>query len=749
MKNVILVFFYLYLNFNAQLSYAQTSNLALDVCDSTLTTNVTCSASSVKVYAANSYTASFMPPVQAKDNISKLVLTYSIKLYNPADATIPIDYSNQNWGVRFVDTNNGSPQDYYLSNKSNDNVTVEVNDTGMRTVNNVYVGTIIVTLYFTDASINNKLPAKVQNLIDTSNNALGIIPIYSSSVNNSLKFSWQADKGAMLYPPTMSVTSADSAIVVNLAAPTNLAAADSTSTNLTKTTDNTFSGYVLLYWLDRDANGVATGCKANPGGWTFYLNPVSINNAAQNTTSTCTYTPYNISMLGGGTSSALGCTTTSTLLPFDSTLTSSFTNLTADTAAVPLTSNPTLFASDSTGTPVGCYYAVYIPSTQSSWSKGNLTNGEIYGVMAWALNNGYDTNAQISFPKYSLAHTPIYYVSPVNIPLASTDKTPNLPKTETDCFVVTAASSDVNSKSVFYWRIIRDEYLTPLGLTSFYYSKAQKWAAWLNDHPKLKPATNFILEYTGKSIYYTSGFIKKSAEQVKSTYHKLMSLIFPEASAQELTDEKKNTVETFKQPDYDIFIIGGVLSPTEDKKLYDKYYSTQQTMLFELGGNQLFWLGNLGLSVGALGRYLTNSSSGSVTTNTGVSQEYTRSIYSLSGEIIVGLRYRHPSFLYIQPGVFGGIGYLRLREEAKTGTSPQSSDGSNLSSGVTVWSPIYEVGANLDISLSSIFAVNPWELGLYLNDILLRSSVSYNLNPSTAISTSGVFIQAGFVFLLK
>ncbi|BBH53527.1 hypothetical protein [Fluviispira sanaruensis] len=749
MKNVFFVFFYLYLTFIAQLSYAQNQNLALDVCDSTLTTNVTCSASSVAVYAANSFTASFVPPRQAKDNISKLVLTYSLKLYNPADATIPINYSNQNWGVRFVDSNNGSPQDYYLSSAGNEGVTIEVNDKGMRTVNNVYVGTIIVTLYFTDSSINNKLPAKVQNLIDSTNNALGIIPIYSSTVNNSLKFSWQADNGAMLYPPTISVSSADSAIVVNLAAPTNLAAADATSTNLIKTTANTFSGYVLLYWLDRDANEDATGCKANPGGWAFYLNPVSINNAAQNTTSICTYTPYNSSMSWGGTSSALGCTNATAPLTFDSTLSSSFTNLTADTAAVPLTSNPTLFASDSTGTPVGCYYAVYIPSTQSSWSKGNLKNGEIYGVMAWALNNGYDTSINASSPKYSLAHSPIYYVAPVEIPLASTDKTPNLPKTETDCFVVTAASGDVNSKSVFYWRIIRDEYLTPLGITPFYYSQAHTWAAWLNDHPKLKPATNFILEYTGKSIYYTSGFFKKSAEQVKSAYHKLMNLIFPEASAQELTDEKKNTIETFKHPNYDIFITGGVLLPSADKELYDKYYSSQSTMLFELGGEQIFWLDNVGISVGALGRYLTNSSTGNVTTNTGVSQDYTRSIYSLTGEIIVGLRYRHPSFLFIQPGVFGGIGYMRLREEAKTGTTPQSSDGSNLSSGITVWSPIYEVGANLDISLISIFAVNPGDLGLFLNDVLLRSSVSYNLNPSPAISSSGIFIQAGFVFLLK
>ncbi|KAB8033182.1 hypothetical protein [Fluviispira multicolorata] len=749
MKQVFLVFFCLSLSICFSLGYAQSSNLSLDTCDTALADNVTCSPNSVAVYASGSSTASFTPPLSAKSNISKLVLTYSVKLYDPTGNSF--NYSDQNWGVRFVDSSGNNPVDYYPASANNAPVTMDIDASQIRTRSNIYVGTVILTLYFTDSSLGNTLPTSIANLIDQTNNALSIIPIYSSTINTNLKFYWQADKGAMLYAPTISVNSQDSAFVVTLKPPTNLAAANvnSAGTNLTSVNANTLSGYIIVYWLDSDSSGQASGCKASPGNWQFYLNPISINNSAQNTSSTCTYTNYNISMKGGGVSAALSCTTTASILTFDSTL-SGVTNLTADTAAIPFSfSTPSDFASDSNGSPIGCYKVVYVPSSRSTWSKGYINNGEIYGVMAWALNSGYDTVNKVNSPKYSLSHSEISYVSPAKFPLASSEKTPSLPQSQSDCFFVTAASGNANSQAVFYWRVLRDEYLTPIGITPYYYAHAKKWAVWLDNHPRLKPATNFILEYSGKTIYHATGFVKNITENLKTFFSGFKKLLIQEAGAQELTGEKKNNSNEFQQPNYELFITGGILLPTGDKYLYDKYYSSQSTIHFELGASQVFWLNNFGFSVGLLGRYLTNSSDDSVVTNTGVTQDFTRSIYAAMGEAIFAVRYRNPSFLYFQPGVFAGVGMMRLREEAKSGTAPQANDGTNQTSGITVWSPIYEFGANLDISLTTLASVSPWELGTLLNDVLLRTSVSYNLNPSPAISTTGIFVQAGFVFLLN
>ena len=59
-------------------------------------------------------------------------------------------------------------------NRKSVKIAVEVNDAAMRTVNNVYIGTVIVTLFFTSANLNtlDTLPSAVSNLIDGTNNAL-------------------------------------------------------------------------------------------------------------------------------------------------------------------------------------------------------------------------------------------------------------------------------------------------------------------------------------------------------------------------------------------------------------------------------------------------------------------------------------------------------------------------------------------------------------------------------------------------
>ncbi len=749
MKFLFSLFYIIFFNYITSQVFAQN----LNVCSTSTVSAAQCGTSGVLIYSPGSSTATFAPP-SATLSLGQLQITYSVTL--DASTATSFTYDDTKWGVLFGPS---SALAYYPGGSSLASNVTATAKTNIAISGSVYAGTIVLTIDFTNAG--NVLSSDITGLI--SSGKLQIQPLYvnngSNVTNTSLAFSWQADTGAMLFGPSISVQAQDSAFVVNLSPPSSLnaAVANSAKTQLTATTNpNSLSGYVIVYWLDTDANGNSAGCKANPGGWQFQMNPVAL---ASPPLTTCLYTQYQSSFHTGGNSSAFGCPAVSGILPFDNTITS-VSALTSDSAAIPYSpniSNPSQLPSGSDGMASGCYFVVYVPGSQSSWSKGNINNGDIYGVVAWALNSAYNTTTNTASPNYSLAHSNISYITGVDIPLASLDKSPNLPKTTSDCFVVTSASGNINSQSVFYWRIIRDEYLTPMGITPFYYQHAKNWAKWLDNHPKLKPALNTIFEYSGKMIYHTSGYLKKSKELFKTFNRNLENIWTQEAGAQELpiSPSNKDTEDTnktlgynlFQKPRYDIFITGGVLLPTDDKVYYDKYYSSQMTSHIEGGANYIFWFGNLGISTGLLGRYLLNSDKASVSV-LGVQQQYTRNFYSMNAEVLVGLRYRNPCWSYLQPGIFAGAGVARFREESSTGSSSSSTNNAK-PVGISNYSPIFEFGGNLDINLIPLFSVHPGELGDILSDISLRLSASYNINPTPALSTTGIFAQARFVFLLN
>ena len=887
MKSLFSLIILIYGIIQSQFVFSQ----SLNTCDSSVVSNAQCTSSGILIFEPNQSNGIFAPPTKyissgnpIPGSIGKLQFTYSVAL--DARNVSGFNYDQSKWGVRFG-LSSASPVDYYQGAGNLGNITVSTKLSLTANANNYFVGTVVVTLDFTNAS--NQLSTDIVSKM--SNSSITLQPLYyngsSPIAKDSLAFQWQADQGAMINPPTIEIKAQDQAFVVTLKGPSDTSAvlADSTSSTLKATTNNSVSGYIIAYWLDTDSKGKSTGCRASPGNWSFQINPAALS-AANANSYLCTYTPYQSSFKAGGTSSAIGCTSAGMtgILPL-----ASGAALTADNAAIPYTpsySNPKTIPSDSNGTPSGCYNVVYVPGSQNTWSKGNIKNGDIYGVMAWALNNAYDTSSNTLKPNYSLAHSNISYVTGINIPLASTDKSPDLAKTK-DCFVVTAASGDPDSLSVFYWRILRDEYLTPIGFTKFYYQHAQNWAQWLDEHPKLKPTLNFIFEKSGKGLYKLSGLMKSFNEFLSESGKNLKNIFIQEAGAQELptqildeksisihqpkeeqqptatsedkskpvqsvkeeqqptatsedkskpvqsvkeeqqssvtSEDKSKPVQSVKeeqqpsatsedkskpvqnskdeiletnpqngeaskeeenpnssskkinknimppathsppkkeirdkslnyyyakdeQPNYDLFITGGILMPTDDRTYYDKYYSSQQTAHFELGANYIWWFFDyLGLSLGLQGKYVFNKGSDN-SSMLGTQQPINRQFYALIAEGIAGARFRHPRWTYLQPGVYFGVGALRMRED---------SDAANLDPninkplGVTKYSPIYEFGANLDISLVPIFSVAPGELGIFLSDILLRLSIAYNVNPSPALSTSGVFLQGGFVFLFE
>lgn len=648
----------------------------------------------------------------------------------------PTSYSDGNWGVQF---GNGG-----LSTAINCTASAPCYGLTIRTTNTLTrqsltttrfnaTGSLSVTLDFSSANPKSVLPTDIQNLFSAATNGVTITPLYSDPnqggtpsplISTGTADTWLPDQGAIITAPSLTPIAMDGAFALSITpASASTAVQQSplpsagTPTALVYTTDNSITGYVIAYWKD-------SNCSAS--GWSFAANPVSYATTAP--AYTCTYTPYNTSFGIGGTSPSLGCGAVGPFL----TTPSGMPALTADTAAVPSANVlSTLVANPLTEVPSGCMNLVYIPtsSAQKSWTKTGITNGDIYGATAWTLNAASPT------ANYSLAHANVVYIKATPFVLASLEKNSSLSKT-TDCFVVTAASGNVNSPSVFYWRILRDSYLTPMGITPFYYRHAQTWAAWLDKHPSLKPALNFVFEKSGYFFYHTGQWIKSASKTIKHALTAVSDMLDQKASAQELTNV---------QPRYDLFFTGGVLLPTQDKSLYDKYYASQPTAHYEIGASRIFWWQQVGLSFGGLMRYVANSQTDSTPVLGSYSQSYQRTFYSLSAEGLLGLRYRHPDFPYVVPGIFAGAGITRFREQAvATGAS---ADGTT--QGITQWSPVFEFGGALDIGLLNLIRTTNTSPTYWLNDVLLRLSASYDINPTQALSSTGIFVQGGFSFLIQ
>ncbi len=217
------------------------------------------------------------------------------------------------------------------------------------------------------------------------------------------------------------------------------------------------SGYVVAYWKDAECS--SSNFKFSPN-WQAY----SYSNIASYPSYTCTYNQWTADKAAGGTSNDLGCLNNPPALTF---LSGGGVTPDANSAAIPyITANPKADLqamiqqpsqefpnSGYTNTVPGesCLHYVYFPSSQGSYTKTVDNNNDIYGVIIWALNSASDST--YSIPNYSLAHSNIFYVRGVNFTLASLMKDAALSK-KPDCFVVTAASGNPNSRAVFRRRMV-------------------------------------------------------------------------------------------------------------------------------------------------------------------------------------------------------------------------------------------------------------------------------------------------------
>lgn len=760
----------------------------------------------------------FRPPyiVQNATNINSIQFTFY-------DMNVPIgvytDVNKENWGIHFSTgtvSNNFYCTQSNCSNGPSENVKVDANNkdvhieagTDNSKINHA-VGTLTITM---SNFASGQLPYQLQQLMTAAaDGAVSVSVIYLSEdqssnpnpnpqpTNPSIQpsiagesqiYSWVSDIGTFLNPPKASALARFNGFVINLAPPDDLHSVkqepSGAPTSLVDASDGHVTGYLLALWLARGLDG-SSPCSS--GGWNFGVNPISYSSVSGVVpVLTCGYTPYNEPVDGiGGKSDDLGCIASAPAIGTPPYLASSYISLTSvDIPAFFPTSKQdwlnTLIANPTQEQHLNaCYTVVYVPISHTSYGKLGIANGEVYGYTAWALNAAYSPNDPT--PNISLAHSNIGYITGTNADLASLDKDPALKLTTADCFIATAASNDINSKSVFYWRILRDEYLTPLGVTPYYYRYAPKLAQWLNEHPHYKPSINFILEKTGAFFYFGSLYTKKAVKNISDF---LSNLFIQKAAAFELQDNEpliesdhfepdnfeadsadENTNEyaynnnNHIQPSYDaeyedfeknigfdFSFTGGVLFPSTDQKRYKKFYS-HLTYDYELSSSAIFRFSNFAWSIGGKLNYGYNSQKFVEKILTDGSQTNIRNLYLSSIELISGFRYRNVNFLFLQPNIFVGAGVLRLREESKAeGDSGTNGAGDqNQIKGVTYFSPVFDFGANVDISLSTIFMYSERELALE-HDVLLRLTAIYRINPSKALSASGFILNAGFAFLL-
>lgn len=757
---------------------------------------------SVSVCNTNGANCTFLPPNEVvtlsnNRNLSSIKFTVS-NVVNMSINDTSAKRDTANWGIALSNTTGDKIYcTSHTTSASCSGVTVSyVGDptqitwagpSGATNATYTVSGNVTVNLDFSQTGsmptnmsgiLNSGGTIQAQLVFDTGNSADVNDPTYPG-ISKGPSASWKADSGALTMAASIgSVLAQDSAFVVNLVAPTDTSAvcpavsastvcisnnSTASATQLIATDANSVSGYLIAYWKDGkwDASSQTydpSSETCNSAQWSFTANPISYNSNNTTPVYACTFNQNWDPILGlGGVSSDLGCGNNPPSSDFltgapgpNGTAIPTFNNFTTDLQT--LIDNP-----GQEQMTTGCLKLVYVPARQSSWSKTGVENGDTYGMMVWALNSSWPQ------PTLSLAHSATSYITGTSFPLASLEKDPKLTKTSSDCFVVTAASGDVNSKAVFYWRILRDEYLTPAGITPFYYEHGKKWAAWLEEHPKLKPPLNFIFEKTGYSLYHLSEFFKTAKKKwitnlknvwEQSAYAEESPLKADEPAGpleRNLTPtQSNNTTPQEKKPHiilprYDISIFGGVLLPIADKSYYDKYYPANSLLQGGLGANYIFWWDSLGFSLGLQGRYLSTSQTADTEVLGSAKQDFSRSITTVMGEGVAGLRYRNPTWPMVQPGVYGAVGALHFRESGKA----NGASGNVPAQGVSETSVIYEVGANLDFNLTGMLGYSESSLGAGLSEVLLRLTGTYNQNNTRALSSTGYFIQGGFVFLLN
>lgn len=581
-----------------------------------------------------------------------------------------------------------------------------------------------------------------------SNSLIGIKEVYLTRETGSIK------EG----PSFGKATSRDSSITLEINPPSNTTAQAIVNNALVDVGQNSVNSYLVMYWDEEE-------CLKSPKR-TMKVNK-TFDPAQTFSNQECTFVKQS-DQAGGAC--ILGCATNPESILYSATV---------EELAV-----PSVFPELGKTETMGCASVIRVGAgSQKSVGISGLKNGKTYGAVAWAVDGG----GSLSKGRSSC----ISFV-PKEVSLASLEKSPHTRKTKEDCFVATAASGNLNSDAVHYWRVLRDRYLTQWGFTSFYYKYAQEWASQVENHPSLKRPLSEFLGWSGRVFVTLDDWWRSwqfrpldllqdwliSSAEAQSAVGKdsEFSPIDVPAKNDSATPKDSSTGDGSQQEEESgsvpgsasggIWLMGGNFTATEDTKIYHKYYP-KRAYYFELGE---YWRlaeaqGELSLG-GAIGLGFTNGSIPK-TQEFDPDVQGRKILYFTQSFMAVGsYRFRMEPHPWVAPRVSLGLGALRFREEeqaepkdkdTKKATLPKIDNATetetkktdNTTIGVTHWKPIAQLRLEAEISLGNFMKMsgdNP-NYSYGLEDFMLTLGVTYRKDFSKTISQTGYMLHGGLNLL--
>jgi len=567
----------------------------------------------------------------------------------------------------------------------------------------------------------------------------GAVPPGNSGTIQGLSAAYMKDDiGTIVAPASIgSTTVSDGAFSFDFSPPSDTTAADTSTGSITSVGKSNVSGFVVVYWKDSE-------CKA--GGWTFKPNKV-FDKSKSFADLACNY-PGLDAAVAGTTSCSLGCS---------ADVSDDFFGKAANDIAIP----PEFPSSNGTANAIkrGCLNIVRVSSDgRTSYAVNDALNSEAYGMMVYPLDSA--GNIGMTRSRCLKAQT-------FDVVFPSSKKSPELGKSKSDCFVATAASGSTKSSTVHYWRVLRDVWLDRLGVSSFYYRHAPRWAAWLEQRPQFKPYVNAVLEWSGRTFVKLSQWMnvigsnaQKAGEQTLSL---LKQLVFSQAYASD-TPVKKEEVEIpgLKYPHGSaattLMLGGGQIRPSEDKALYDLSYKDKKPgFLFVAQSFRVTdFGGELGLGYEFGGVAMRGNSADANKTEISLS--------GLGGGLLGEYRLRVGENPWVSPRISAVFGKMRMREEAAAvpATSTNSGSGASGTSSSTaseispsgtepVWQTYITIRGTLDVSITRLYGddSNLIRYGYEAEDMMLSLFAGLHTNNGKVISTSGLQLGGGISFMFR
>jgi hypothetical protein len=266
------------------------------------------------------------------------------------------------------------------------------------------------------------------------------------------------------------------------------------------------SGYLIMYWKEGD-------CEQS--GWVFQSNtPYRVDAKASDPSLSCTYGGFDERSSSGGDSCQLGCGSSESLAYFQR---AEGPRITDEDVAVPLENG-------------ACYKVARVAPGRKTFPLTGLENNVRYTMIAWPL----DSSGTPGLTRSSCVNA-----VPVKVPLASAEKS-DAPETVSDCFVATASSGGTASIAVHYWRILRDRWLDPLGLSRVYYRHAPSWAKWLRGHKSLQPVVHYVLTQSGAFLVDLDRNWLKAISWIREQWHQISAQLSTEALAAETAESSES-----------------------------------------------------------------------------------------------------------------------------------------------------------------------------------------------------------------